>query len=143
MPSSVRSTHRDRFARIVPMLAFAWLAAAPTAAAQETGFPYDRELLLDVAPMAGSKRVPSLEISGTGGAVIDLWCASARGQFVFAGETLTIIVGPLTSPECAPDRAKADTELVDALTQVTNWRRQGPVVILTGPKDLRYRLATN
>jgi hypothetical protein len=143
MPSPARPAYLDRTARIVPVFVLSMLAAAPAVTAQESGFPYDRELLLDAAPMTGSKRVPSLEVGGSGAAVIDLWCASARGQFVFAGETLTVIIGPLNSQSCPPDREKADAGLVAALTEVTNWRRQGSEVVLLGPKNLRYRSQAN
>jgi hypothetical protein len=87
--------------------------------------------------------VPSLEVSGSGDAVIDLWCAKARGQFVFAGDTLTIIVGPLEGQSCTPESEKEDADLATALTQVTNWRRQGSTVVLVGAKDLRFQLQTN
>ncbi len=143
MPFSARSARFDRFTRIVPVLVLVLLAAVPAVKAAEIGFPYDRELLLDVHPMAGSKRVPSLEVDGSGSAVIDLWCAKARGQFVFAGDTLTIIIGPLEGQSCTPESEKEDADLATALTQVTNWRRQGSTVVLVGAKDLRFQLQTN
>ena len=80
MPLSARFARVDRFARIVGVFLAALVTTAPVATAQDAGFPYDRELLLDANPMPGSKRVPSIEVSGNGSAVIDLWCASARGQ---------------------------------------------------------------
>ena len=55
------------------------------AAASERTFPFDRELMLDVAPMPGSKRVPIIEIDANGAASIDLWCASLRGQASVGG----------------------------------------------------------
>jgi len=143
MPLSARFARVDRFARIVGVFLAALVTTAPVATAQDAGFPYDRELLLDANPMPGSKRVPSIQVSGNGSAVIDLWCTSARGQFVFAGDTLTIIIGPLDSQSCTPEREAADGNLVNALTQVTNWRRQGQVVELIGTTSLRYRLQTN
>jgi hypothetical protein len=33
--------------------------------------------------------------------------------------------------------------LLSALTEVTNWRRQGSTVLLIGPRTLRFRLPTN
>ena len=48
--------------------------------ASEQAFPFARELMLDVAPMRGSKRVPIIEIADNGAAVIQLWCASTSGQ---------------------------------------------------------------
>jgi hypothetical protein len=34
--------------------------------------------------------------------------------------------------------------MLNALTQVTNWRRDGDVLVLTGgPQPVRFRMATN
>ena len=50
---------------------------APLATAGDS-FPFGTTLMLDAAPMPGSKRIPMLEIAENGAASIDLWCASAR-----------------------------------------------------------------
>ena len=67
-------------------------------------FPYDRELLLDSKPMRGSKRIPSLQISANGLALIELWCNSGRGQVVIAAETITIIPGSMSERQCGRGR---------------------------------------
>ena len=117
---------------------FALLAGA---LAQE--FPFERELLLDVAPLRGSKRVPGLEVSANGQATIDLWCKSGRGQVVLAADTITILVGELTAARCSPEQSRADEEMLAALNEITNWRREGDILVLVGPTPLRFRAGTN
>ena len=100
-------------------------------------------MMLDTAPMRGSKRIPILQF-GEGGAVsIDLWCASLQGQATIAADTITIVPGTASPAQCAPDRAQRDDELLAALSQVTTWRRSGGVIELLGPTKLRFRLMSN
>jgi heat shock protein HslJ len=133
-------------ARRVPAIGLAVVLSAGLAwpaAAQSGQFPFGKEMLLDARPMKGSKRVPVLEIDDSGTAAIDLWCNSLQGKFVVAADTVTIITGDITTRECPPDRAKGDEDIVNALNQVTNWRRQGDILTLIGPTPLRFRLTTN
>jgi hypothetical protein len=116
-------------------------AAAPDASAQS--FPFGRELRLDVNPMPGSKKVPVLDIGDRGIAEIDLWCGSVKAQLVVAANTITIITGEKSSQPCAPDRVRADDELLAALNQATNWRMENSALVFTGGKTLRFRLQTN
>jgi heat shock protein HslJ len=111
------------------------------AAAQE--FPFGRELMLDVSPMKGSKRVPMLDIDARGVADIDLWCNSVKGQMVVAGDTITILTGQKTERACPPEREQADDDVLAALNEVTNWRREGDVLVLVGTRTMRFRLQTN
>jgi META domain len=106
-------------------------------------FPFDDELILDTAPMPGSKRIPSLEIGQNGAASIDLWCASLRGQANVSDDMISIVPGPAQPAQCPPDRQAGDENLLAALAQVTNWRRQGDVIELRGAATLRFRLMTN
>ena len=110
-------------------------------AAQE--FPFGSELMLDVKPMKGSKRVPMLDIDDKGLAEIDLWCNSVKGQMVVAGDTITILTGPKTERTCPPERAQADDDVLSALNEVTSWRRDGDVLVLIGTRTMRFRLQTN
>jgi hypothetical protein len=126
-----------RFAAVVSVT----LAFVAGALAQE--FPFERELLLDAAPLRGSKRVPGLEVSASGEASIDLWCKSGRGQVVVAGDTITIIPGEMRASQCSPEQTRADEETLAALSQVTNWRREGDILVLVGPTPLRFRAGTN
>jgi heat shock protein HslJ len=126
------------------LLAMVGLAmAASLARAASTEFPFGHELLLDAAPMAGSKRVPSLDIAENGLADIDLWCNSIKGQMIVAGDTITILTGAKTDRSCTPERMRGDDEMLAALNEVTNWRREGDILILAGPRTLRFRLPTN
>ena len=117
------------------------LALVTNALAQE--FPFERELLLDASPLRGSKRVPGLEVGASGQATIDLWCKSGRGQVVVAGGTITIIPGEMRASQCSPEQTRADDETLAALSQVTNWRREGDILVLVGPTSLRFRAGTN
>jgi heat shock protein HslJ len=111
--------------------------------AQADGFPFGRELLLDAAPMRGSKKVPLLDIGESGTAEIELWCNSVKAQLVVAGDTITIITGEPSARQCPPDRARADEALLAALTDVTGWRMERSALVLTGSRTLRFRLPTN
>ncbi len=120
------------------------LAATVPAARAQSGFPFGHELLLDAAPLQGSKRVPSLDIGPDGIAMMDLWCNSMRTQLVVVADTITVIPGERTSRECPADRARADDDLVGALAQVGTWQFDGDVlVLLGGPAPLRFRMQTN
>ena len=113
------------------------------ALASDRAFPFDHELMLDTAPMPGSKRVPILEIAENGAASIDLWCARVRGQASIGEDSITIVAGPIEPAQCAPERQSGDENLLAALAQVTNWRRSGDVIELRGATTLRFRLMTN
>src|SRR3954449_13130369 len=67
-------------------------------------FPFDREMLLDVKPLPGSKRVPMLEIGGNGRAQVDLWCKSCSAQVEVTGSTIRFTLGPLREDTCTPER---------------------------------------
>ena len=114
------------------------------AAASDASFPFGSELILDVAPMRGSKRIPMIEIDDNGAAVIDLWCASnVPAQATVGDNTIAIVPGPIAPTECTPERQSGDDDLLAALAQVTNWRRSGEAIDFSGATTLRYRLMTN
>jgi len=117
--------------------------AMTTVAARAQEFPFESELLLDARPLPGSKRIPNLEISANGTIALEMWCNRVDGQVVVAGDTITVITGQPTERACSPERARGDTELLEALNGVTNWRRQGDTVVLVGPKTLRFKVPTN
>jgi heat shock protein HslJ len=106
-------------------------------------FPSEGELLLDARPMPGSKRIPNMDIGANGAIALEMWCNRVEGQVVVAGDTITVITGQPTERSCTPERARADSELLEALNGVTNWRRQGDAVVLLGPKTLRFKVPTN
>lgn len=132
---------RRRFACSL-VCVFVFSAILP-AVASESAFPFDRELMLDAAPMHGSKRVPIIEIGENGAASIDLWCATARARASVGGDSITIVPGEITPAQCAPERQANDENLLAALAQVSSWRRHGDVIELLGAKTLRFRLMTN
>ncbi len=128
----------------VALVVCAVLFGAVLPAASDNAFPFGSELMLEASPMPGSKRVPLLEIDDDGTATIDLWCVSLRGEAkVGADSTITITPGDPQPATCSPERQASDAELLTALSQVTNWRRQGDLVELTGATTLRFRLMTN
>ena len=111
--------------------------------ASEQAFPFARELMLDVAPMRGSKRVPIIEIADNGATVIQLWCASTSGQASIDKDSITITAGEVPPAQCEPERQTRDDDLLAALAQVTSWRRRGDVIEFIGATTLRFRLMTN
>jgi heat shock protein HslJ len=117
------------------------LGLASNALAQ--AFPFGSELVLDANPMRGSKKIPILEIGQDGTADIDLWCNTVKAQLVVAANTVTIITGEMSARQCPPDRARADTELLTALNEVTNWRMDHEALVFTGGRTLRFRVQTN
>lgn len=142
------TTLRSRF--VGPVLTASLLAAlvaaalAPPAKAQAEAFPFGRELLLDVAPLRGSKKVPILDIGDGGSAEIELWCNAVKAQLIVAGDTVTIIIGEASTRQCAPDRARADEDLLAALNDITNWRMEPSALVLTGgTRTLQFRTQTN
>jgi heat shock protein HslJ len=124
-------------------LGFVVNIACAGAPAAEGEFPFGRELLLDARPMKGSKRIPGIEVDPSGTAAIDLWCNTVQGRAVVDADTISISTGEKTDRACAPERAQADDELAQALTQVTHWRWEGESLVLNGAKELRFRLPTN
>jgi heat shock protein HslJ len=106
-------------------------------------FPFGSELVLDVNPMRGSKKIPVLDIGQNGTAEIDLWCNTVKAQLVVAANTITIITGEVSSRQCPPDRARADDDLLTALNLATNWRMEDSALVLTGGKTLRFLRQTN
>lgn len=134
----------SRFAGFVLPIAVAmivWTALWPARASEP--FPFGSELMLDAAPMGGSKRVPMIEIEDNGTASIDLWCASLKAQATVNDAAITIVPGDPQPVQCDPDRQARDARLLATLTQVTGWRRSGEVIELTGATPLRFHLMTN
>jgi len=133
------------------LLAVALLAGADfavtmlPAVASEKPFPFGSELILDAAPMRGSKRIPMLEIEEGGQASLDLWCASLPAQATVGDDgSISIVPSPAAAPaQCTPERQSGDDSLLAALSQVTGWRRYGDTVELSGATPLRFRLMTN
>jgi hypothetical protein len=109
----------------------------------DDGFPFGFEMTLDVGRQPGSKRIPNLEIGDSGETRLELWCKGGKGQFSVAGNTVIFVAGPLEDRTCPQALAQADDDLVAALSDAANWKRQGDLVSFIGSKTLRFRLNTN
>jgi heat shock protein HslJ len=123
------------------------LAGGLTSSADQ--FPFDQELVLDVAPMRPAKRVPILNVAPNGEATIDLWCKTVSARVELSDAGIKIEPGPLpdelpqmmSSGQCSPQRMQADTDTLAAIAQATAWRRQGRALVLLGPTALKFRLS--
>jgi hypothetical protein len=127
--------------RLAVLAFLAGLTAWPAQASEP--FPFGSELMLDAAPMRGSKRVPMIQIEDDGSASIDLWCTSLKAQATVGDAAITIVPGATQPTQCDPDREARDVDLLAALTQVTGWRRRGEAIELTGATPLRFHLMTD
>ncbi len=140
VPSRIR---RRAFHIAAAALAVLALALPQAGQASGRGFPFDHELRFDGDPLRGSRRVPGLQISARGAAEIDLWCASGKGHAVIIKNSITIVPLSMQDNQCPPDHLRMDEELLNRLTEVTGWRWDGHVLVLTGPRPLRFRPASN
>jgi hypothetical protein len=129
--------------RFSVLVAAALLGLLGLARAADSTFPFGTELMLDVEPLYGSKRIPMIEIQDDGTAAIDLWCASVHAAATVGENSITIVAEPAEPAQCTPERQSGDETLLAALSQVTNWRRDGDIIELIGPTTLRFRAMTN
>jgi META domain len=113
------------------------------ALADDASFPFGSALVLDAAPLPGTKRVPMIEIEENGAASFYLWCASARGSANVGQESISLAPTTALPSQCTPDQISRDADLLTQLSQMTGWHRQGDEVDLTGTATLRFRLMTN
>ena len=114
-----------------------------SAAAAQSEFPFGQELILEDAPLRGSKQRPILNIAANGEAEIDLWCRSGAARVAVAGTSITIMVGPLADRACTPERDQGDAQLLVELSQVTSWRREEDLVVLVGARPLSFRISAH
>lgn len=119
----------------------AMMLAATTALAVE--FPFERELLLEAKPLPGSRRVPMLEITRDGRAVIDLWCHSGEGRVKIEDDMIELTLGAMREEGCTPERTQRDEAMAAALEKVMNWSMENDVLVLSGPTELRYTLSSH
>jgi len=138
----MRSIHFARWAAGVSLILLASIAALREARA-ESEFPFGMEMTLDATPQRGSKRVPDLDIGDNGEVALELWCKGGKGQFSVAGDTVIFVAGQMEDRSCPPDKAQADDDLVAALTEAINWRRQGDSVSFIGARTLKFHINTN
>lgn len=130
--------------RPVGLVAALALAVAGGAAHGQNAFPFGREMTMEIAPLTGTERLPTLEIDDQGLADLDLWCAAMKVRLIVVADTVTVLTGPKSERACTPEQASADEAILAALAQVANWRLDEDVLVLTGaPTELRFRLHTN
>ena len=129
-------------ALVLVSIAFAGMLATGPARAQEE-FPFGFEMTLETRPQPGTKRMPTLEIGDNGEATLDLWCKRGKGQFSVAGNTVVFVPGPMQENACLPDRAAVDDDVLAALSEAANWKRQGDEVSFIGTRSVRFRINTN
>ena len=132
-----------RYAFVILAALLSFCGAAPEAPAASPGFPFDHELRFEGNPVRGSKRVPGLQITASGATEIDLWCASGKGHAVIIEDQITIVPLVMQDNQCPEDRLRMDEDLLNTLTAVTKWRWDGQLLVLVGPKPLRFRPASN
>ena len=125
------------------LAALALVGSVTCAAASDTVFPFGGELALDAAPLPGTKRVPTIEIEQDGAAAFNLWCARASGSATVTDDAIAITPTKALPSQCTPEQISQDAALLAALSQVTNWRRNGDVIDFLGATNLRFRLMTN
>lgn len=116
-------------------------------------FPFDQVLVLDAPRIGQVKRVPVLTIGADGRTTVDLWCKTVPALFEVNGAEIRIQTAPLpealplymSSGQCSPERMQADVDLLERLTQASEWQRQGDRVILSAPggAPLRFRLSSH
>jgi len=131
------------------LIVCALLGAGHALAADE--FPFDRELLLDAAPMKPGKRMPILNVAPNGNATIGLWCKTVTARVEISDAAIKIEPGPLPDAlpammgngQCTPERMQADQDLLAAFAQTTGWHMQGTTLLLDGVKPLKLRPASN
>jgi hypothetical protein len=115
-----------------------------SAAVAQSEFPFGNELILEEAPLPGSKQRPILNVNPGGEAEIDLWCRAGTARVAVAGRSMTISVGPLAERSCTPERDQGDAQLLADLAQVTGWRREDEdIVVLIGARSLRFRMSAH
>jgi heat shock protein HslJ len=132
------------FWRLCGLVLTAALLSTSQAKADDGTFPFDGELILDVAPMRGSKRIPNMDVDLKGMIAMEMWCNRIDGQFVVVGGTVTVLTGQATQRQCPPERIAGDDQLLAALAQVTGWRRRGDTLELTGgPTPLKFKVPSN
>ena len=130
-----------RRSRVVLAVAAVVLATAAAAPAQE--FPYDQEMLLEVKPLPGSRRVPMMEVHQGGKASVDLWCHSAVAQIAITGSEVKFEFVSAKPENCTPERIDLDQKMAKALLEITHWRRKNDIVEFVGPTTFRFRISTH
>ena len=119
------------------------IALAAAAPAHAQNFPFDQEMLLEVKPLPGSRRVPMLEVHPDGKASVDMWCHSAVARFTITGNAIKIEFVSAKPENCTPERIELDQAMAKAMLEITQWRRTNDIVELVGSTTFRFRISTH
>ena len=126
--------------RLCAALVVFGMSALPAGA---QSFPFDQEMLLEVRPLPGSRRVPMMEVHPDGKATVDMWCHSAVAQIAFTGDEVKFDFVSAKPDNCTPERIELDQKMAKELLEVTHWRRKNDIVEFVGPTTFRFRLSTH
>jgi len=126
-----------------PVLAATAIVLAVAEPASAQSFPYDQEMLLEVKPLPGSRRVPMMEVHPDGKATVDMWCHSAVAEIAVSGDEVKFTFVSAKPENCTPERIELDQAMAKALLEVTSWRQQKDIVEFIGPTSFRFRLSTH
>ena len=126
-----------------PVLAATAIVLAVAEPASAQSFPYDQEMLLEVKPLPGSRRVPMMEVHPDGKATVDMWCHSAVAEIAVSGDEVKFTFVSAKPENCTPERIELDQAMAKALLEITNWRQQKDIVEFIGPTSFRFRLSTH
>lgn len=137
--------------RLVQAALAALALLLPAAATAADEFPFDQELILEARRIGNVKRLPILTVEPNGNAVIDLWCKTVPARVQVSDGAVKIESAPLpeelpsmmVAGQCSPERMQADQDLIAALTQATDWRRQNGAIVIGGPTVLRFRASSH
>jgi hypothetical protein len=130
-------------ARLRALAAALALSGAWAAPVHADNFPYDQEMLLEVKPLPGSRRVPMMEVKSDGTAAVDLWCHSAVAEISVNGSEIKFNFVSAKPEYCTPERIELDQKMAKDLLEVTSWRRVEDVVEFVGSTTFRFRLSTH
>ncbi|MPZ40276.1 MAG: META domain-containing protein [Rhizobiales bacterium] len=119
------------------------LSGTWTVPASAQSFPYDQEMLLEVRPLPGSRRVPMMEVHPDGKATVDLWCHTAAAEIAVSGSEIKFNFVSAKPENCTPERIELDQKMAKELLEVTGWRRVDDIVEFIGATTFRFRLSTH
>jgi META domain len=119
------------------------LLGLPISPVSAQSFPYDQEMLLEARPLAGSRRVPMMEVHPNGRATVDLWCHTAEAEIAVSGNTIKFNFVSAKPENCTPERIELDQKMAKELLEVTSWRRVNDIVEFIGATTFRFRISTH
>jgi hypothetical protein len=138
--NSVDAMTRSWFWRVCAAAVLLGVMVPPASAQQ---FPFDQEMLLDVRPLPGSRRVPILEVHPDGKATLHMWCHSAIAEIAVSGSEFKLTFVSAKPENCTPERIERDQAMAKALLEVAGWRQEKDIVTLVGPTSFRFRISTH